>query len=213
MNEKEREHLMSEIHSRIGQPGIVLEWHQVEMRRRYELEWERRNEIERLVHPERLALPALVTVDAPPPAPPPEVSPTWKRTKERQRQQCERILANIGDEEAKEFFNYLEHYGRKLPRTPKPLSRTILKFRLWRQEQQADGDREFFQLHRPLETLWTLEIRDHSRIAYMPKLRIYDQPFSEMAECSIFTGADSLPFVSSLYSFVNSIRAKSRPKP
>lgn len=216
MTEEERERLMSEIHNRRMEPGIALEWHQVEMRRRYELDWERRNQIARQEQEaERLRMQPfetqgnplvfpLVSVYEVTPAPAPSVEARAVEImkqdahrryleKERKYREYHEVLDKMDPEELKELSAFLASYGRKFPKTGRTLSKAILAFREFRKtEADLEEDRRAYEQYMPYETLWSVEMRDFMRVAYMP-LRIRDRPFSQMTECSIWTGATTMP--------------------
>lgn len=214
MDEIERERMMSEIHlrHRRQESGIVREWHQVEMRRRYELEWERLNAIERArdedsqaeENPNRIILPVLVGLSSPEPviAKPliitsesgalgeilaqqeknrKRLARNRELVKERKYREYQEVLLGLSEEERKALAAHLERYGRTFPKTAKSLSKQIYAFRSFRQYQQSKEDELFFEKHRALETLWTLEMRVHSREAYLP-FRICDRPFHLMKD-------------------------------
>lgn len=209
MSEEERERLMSEIHERRMEPGIALEWHQVEMRRRYELDWERRNQIARQEQ-EAQRRRRLEDETQPHPLVLPLVSPYEELMRERMREEMERqkskglakerkyreyheVLDQLTPDQVKELSEHLARFGRKFPQTGRSLSKALMAFRAYRKtEAEWADDRRAYEQYMPYETLWSVEMRDYMRVAYMP-LRIRDCPFSQMQECSIWTGATTMP--------------------
>lgn len=219
MNEEERLRLLEEIGKRKGEPGIVLEWHQVEMRRRYELEWESKVRAAReagfladddpdprpipLIFdrqhctgdtpPEDLMrpIPDFPNIYQPPPAPPADVfelmrqraaeALEWNRTERRAFMKW--IRSSIDAGELAQFREYLKNTRRRFPQNKSAFCRSFKQF---------ERSLVKWRLLRPPQTLWQMEMEEHTRMAYKP-FRIRDRPFSEMSECSIWTGTDSLP--------------------
>lgn len=206
MTEEERERWMLEIHARRMEPGIVLEWHQVEMRRRYELEWEHKNEIARQEQeteakqrfmdetpahetpPQRPLVFPIVTVYEPIPEDPlgtlrQAAAEERKRRRLERREFIQEIRLRIDARELREFREYLKNTRRRFPKNWNHFGRVIAQ---WRRSVVK------WNILRQPQSFWEMEMVEHSRMAYLPP-GIHDRPFSKMMECSIWTGTDSLP--------------------
>lgn len=180
MNDDDRAKLFFEIAKCRNQPGIVPEWVDVELERRHALqigsvEWVEQKNREWEI--QRETINAYQDFNRPRITPlPPARDYKAERAARRQRE-CEKILAELPAAELKDFQQWLCDYHRSMPQSPHWLTRQINSFRILTKE---NADKEFFENNRPLETLWCLEMRAHTRIAYKP-FKVCNREFSQMS--------------------------------